>query len=409
MLIDLLPQAHARLTALPLLGPELDGLARWLSAQGLPPAAIRKRVRKATVLDARLQADGLRQLRTVSRTRLLACAPPRARDEEALSALVRSLTSYLDARGAWPAPAPTPSECLLDRYRDFLQRVRGCAASTVRNHARTVRELLAALAFDTDPAALQKLAAPQLEAFLKALAERCGQGSLQHAAANLRCFLRFLANHNEVPTGLDTHIDAPCVYRGERLPRAVPWETVQAFLAGIGRTTATGRRDYAMCLLMATYGLRASEVAALQLDSIRWRTGELRAPCPKGRTEHLLPLTADAGNAVLGYLRNGRPTSPLRDLFLGCRQPLRALTSAGVQSAFRRCTMRSAADMPVTGPHCLRHSLAVHLLRQAQPLHAIGALLGHGSVESTGTYLRLHEEDLRTAALDLPAAPEASS
>ena len=408
MLIDMFPQAHARLTALPLLGPELDGLSQWLSAQGVQPAAIRKRIWKATALDARLQADGVRQLRTVSRTQLLTCAPPRARDDEALSALVRSLTSYLDACDALPVPEPIPSERLLARYREFLQRVRGCAASTIRYHAHTVRELLATLAFDTDPAALRKLVAPQLETFLKALAERCGQGSLQHAAAHLRCFLRFLASRNEAPPGLDACIDRPRVYRGERLPHAVPWETVQAFLASIGRTTATGRRDYAMCLLIATYGLRASEVAALHLDSFRWRAGELRAPCPKGRTEHLLPLTADAGNAVLDYLRNGRPPSPLRNLFLGCRHSLRPLTSEGVQSAFRRCTLRSDADMPVTGPHCLRHSLAVHLLRQAQPLHAIGALLGHRSVESTGTYLRLHEEDLRTAALELPAALEAS-
>lgn len=107
-------------------------------------------------------------------------------------------------------------------------------------------------------------------------------------------------------------------------------------------------------------------------------------------------------------MRNGRRASPLRALFLGCRHPLRPLSSAGVQNAFRRCTVRSDVDMPVTGPHCLRHSLAVHLLRQAQPLHAISAVLGHRSMGSTGTYLRLHEDDLRAAALDLPAAPEDS-
>lgn len=408
MLIDLFPLAHARLAALPLLGPELDGLARWLAAQGVQPAAIRKRIWKATALATRLQADGLRQLRDVSRAQLLACVPSRARDDAALSALVRSLSAYLDARGVLPVPAPTPSERLLAHYRDFLRQVRGCAASTICYHSYTVRDLLALLAFDTDPDALRKLTAAQIETFLKALGERCGRGSLQHAVAHLRSFLRFLASRNEVPPGLEDRIDRPRVYRDERLPRALPWETVQAFLAGIGRTTATGCRDYAMCLLMATYGLRASEVAALQLDALRWRAGELRVPCPKGRTECLLPLTADAGNAVLDYLRNGRPDSPRRDLFLGCRHPVRPLTSRGVQSAFRRCAMRSDADMPITGPHCLRHPLAVHLLRQAQPLHAIGAVLGHRSVESTGTYLRLHEEDLRTAALNLPADPEAS-
>lgn len=207
---------------------------------------------------------------------------------------------------------------------------------------------------------------------------------------------------------MDARIDRPRVYRSELLPRAVPWETVQAFLAAIERTTPTGCRDYAMCLLMATYGLRSCEIAALRLESVRWRTGELRVQCPKGRTERVLPLTAAAGNAVLDYLRDSRPASPLRTLFLGCRHPLRPLSPAGVQNAFRRWTIRSDVGMPVTGPHCLRHSLAVHLLRQGQPLHAIGAVLGHRSVGSTGTYLRLHEEDLRTAALDLPTASETS-
>ena len=408
MLIELFPQSHARLSALPLLGPELDGLARRLSAQGLAPPSIRKRIWKATALDARLQASGLRQIRALSRAQLLACAPRGARGDAALSALVRSLAEHLEARGALRVPPPTPSERLLSSYREFLAQVRGCAAATIRCHSLTVRELLAFLAFDTRPEALRTLAAPQLEAFLKALATRYGRSSLQRVVAHLRCFLRFLASRAEAPTGLDSRIDRPRVYRDELLPRAVPWETVQAFLAAIERTTPTGCRDYAMCLLMATYGLRSCEIAALRLESVRWRAGELRVLCPKGRTERVLPLTAAAGNAVLDYLRNGRPVSPLRALFLGCHRPLRPLSPAGVRYAFRRWTVRSDVGMPVTGPHCLRHSLAVHLLRQAQPLHAIGAVLGHRDMGSTGTYLRLHEDDLRAAALDLPADPEAS-
>ena len=408
MLIELFPRAHARLAALPLLGSELDGLACRLSARGLQPPEIRKRISKATALAARLQAGGLRQLHTLSRAQLIACAPPKAREDRALSALVRSLADHLEARGILRAAAPTPSERVLASYREFLEQVRGCAAATIRCHSLTVRELLAFLAFDARPAALRTLAAPQLEAFLKTLATRYGCSAQCHAVAHLRCFLRFLAGRDEVPTGLDTRIDRPRAYRDEHLPRAVPWATVQAFLATINRTSAVGRRDYAMCLLMATYGLRSSEVAALRLDSVRWRAGELRAPCPKGRTERVLPLTAEAGNAVLDYLRHGRPASPLRALFLRCLHPLRPLSSAAVQSAFRRCTARSAVGMPVTGPHCLRHSLATHLLRQAQPLQAIGALLGHRSVRSTSPYLRLHEEALRTAALDLPADREAS-
>ena len=408
MLIELFPRAHARLTVLPLLGPDLDGLARRLSARGLQPPEIRKRLSRAPALAARLQASGLRQWRTLSRAQLLAFAPSPARQDRGLSALVRSLAEDLEARGVLRVPEPTPSERVLACYREFLAQVRGCAPATIRCHALTVRELLAFLAFDQHPAALRTLAAPQLEAFLKALATRYGRSGLRHAVAHLRGFLRCLASRDEAPPGLDARIDRPRTYRDEHLPRALPWATVQAFLATISRASAVGRRDYALCLLMATYGLRASEVAALRLDSVRWRAGELRVPCSKGRTERILPLTAEVGNAVLDYLRHGRPASPLRALFLRCLHPLSPLSARAVQSAFRRCAARSDAGMPVTGPHCLRHSLATHLLRQAQPLPAISALLGHRSVRSTSPYLRLHEEALRTVALDLPTPREVS-
>ena len=187
-----------------------------------------------------------------------------------------------------------------------------------------MRELLAFLAFDQHAAALRTLAAPQLEACPKALATRYGRSGLRHAVAHLRGFLRFLANCDEAPPGLDTRIDRPRTYRDEHLPRALPWATGQVFLATISRARAVGHRAYALCLLMATYGLRASEVAALRLDSVRWRVGERRVPCSKGCIERILPLTAEVGNAVLDYLRHGRPASPLRALFLRCLHPLRA-------------------------------------------------------------------------------------
>ena len=176
MLIELFPRAHARLAALPLLGPDLDGLACRLSARGLQPPEIRKRLSRAPALAARLQASGLRQWRTLSRAQLLAFAPSPARQDRGLSALVRSLAEDLAARGVLRAPEPTPGERVLARYREFLAQVRGCAPATIRCHGLTVRELLAFLAFDQHPAALRTLAAPQLEAFLKAFGSNRSAG-----------------------------------------------------------------------------------------------------------------------------------------------------------------------------------------------------------------------------------------
>jgi integrase len=177
---------------------------------------------------------------------------------------------------------------------------------------------------------------------------------------------------------------------------------VRSFLAAIDRSTPMGKRDYAMFLLIATYGLRSSEVTALRLGDIEWRAGHLRVSRPKTQTPLLLPLTDEIGAALIDYLRNARPELPHREVFLRVRAPAGLLKPTAVTEAFQGWTRRSGLPIPYKGAHCLRHSLAVHLLRQGASLKTIGDLLGHRSAESTCVYLRLHVEDLRHVALDLP-------
>ena len=413
MLVDLFPRAHARFAALPLLGPQLDRFVRWLDALGFARIPIRRRIFKTPRLDNLLHRGGVRELSKLSRVELLAFAPRppspprRCYDDVYLAALVRSLAAYLEERGTLAAASATPSERLVGAYRDYLDQVRGLTALTVQQHATSASELLGFLHFDDDPTVLPKLTASQLERFVKSVAARLSRATLQHKAAHLRSFLRFLTSRGEVAPGLDAAIEQPRVYRGEQLPRALPWETVQALLAAIDRTTTMGRRDYAMLLLIATYGLRASEVAAVHLDHIAWRAEQFRVPRPKTQTQIVLPLTLEVGAALLDYLRHARPASVHREVFLRVRKPGGPLAPASVGTAFRVWRHRSALNIPFTGAHCLRHSLALHLLRQGTSLKAIGDLLGHRSMESTCVYLRLHVDDLRAAALDLPVEMEA--
>jgi site-specific recombinase XerD len=163
-----------------------------------------------------------------------------------------------------------------------------------------------------------------------------------------------------------------------------------------------GRRDYAMFLLITTYGLRTSEVAALRLDDVEWRAGRLRVPRTKAATPIVLPLTKEVGAAMVEYLRRDRPRLSDREVFLRVRAPAGKLKPTAVTEAFQAWTRRSGLSIPFQGPHCLRHSVAVHLLRQGTSLKAIGDLLGHRSSEATRVYLRLHVDDLRDAALEIP-------
>ena len=407
MLIDLFPRVHARFAALPLLGPQLDRFVRWLDVLGLARISIRRRIRRTPHLETLLHCEGVSELSQLSRAELLAFAPRRSPDDIYLSAVVRSLADFLEERGSLAVPVAPPTERLVGAYRDYLDRVRGLAASTVRQHSTSAAELLDSMNFDVDQTVLRALSEAHLGTFVRSVATRMSRASAQHVAAHLRSFLRFLAARNEITPGLDACIDQPRVYRGEQIPRALPWQTVQALLAAIDRTTAMGCRDYAMFLLMATYGLRASEVTALHLDHIAWRASQFRVLRSKTRTPIVLPLTLEVGAALLDYLRHARPSCAYREVFLRVRKPCGPLRPTAVGDAFQGWRHRSALGIPDGGAHCLRHSLALHLLRQGTSLKAIGDLLGHRSLESTCVYLRLHVDDLRAAALELPVGTEA--
>lgn len=402
MLAEFCPRIHARYTSLPVLGSHAEGFLAWLQSRGYPPLPIRLRLRALPRVDALLRRRGVPRLGPVSRAQLLGLAPRCSQDDISLAAAIRSLADYLDGRELLARPTPTPREQVVTAYRTYLEQMRGLANSTLTKHCATARDLLSFLEFDGDPAGLRKLGPRQIEAFLRSATTRLCRATLQHTAAHLRSLLRFLASQGDVDRGLDSWIDTPRLYRGEQLPRALAWETVQAFLAAIDRSTPMGRRDYAMFLLIATYGLRTSEVVALRLDDLEWRARRVRVARPKAKASLILPLTEEVGAALVDYLRHARADLPYREVFLRVRAPAGRLKPTAVTEAFQAWTRRGALSIPYQGPHCLRHSLEVHLLRQGAPLKAIGDLLGHRSLESTCVYLRLHVEDLRDASLELP-------
>ncbi len=409
MLESLFPRAHARYSSLPVLGEVLEGLCVWLHTRGYPREAIQRRMGAAASL-----APALRRRRVLFLGELTAPAlrsfapPPRPCNSPPQGALVRSLTEYLEELGALTPATPTPTERRVADYRRYLDRVRGLSAETIRMHAGTAAEFLHFLDHDARPQRLHELRGADVEAFIAKTGRRVGRGRMVQVTATLRTFLRFLAATNEGPTGLDAEVDSPRIYRGERLPRSIPWEAVRAFLRSIDRSTPKGRRDFAIFLLVATYGLRASEVRALGLDDIDWRARQIRVPRPKVGTPMLLPLTDEVGTALFEYLRSGRPDSAFRQVFLRVEFPLAPLGRGAVGDAFHAWARYAGISLPaVGGPHCLRHALAQHLLREGVTLKTIGDLLGHRSAESTGIYLRLDVDDLRDVALPLPAGAAA--
>lgn len=409
MLREIYPRGHTRVLSLPLLGPHVEGFVQWLHDQGFPPRPIRLRLAQLHRVDKMLKRRGVTQVESLTAADLLALLPRRSQDDIYLSATVRSLSSCFAAQDLLAADPQTAAEQLVASYVHHLEWVRGLAEATRTQHGRTATKLLAVLQFEGDGSRLRDIRAADIEAFLRAEGSRLSRASLQHTVGQLRSFLRFLAGQNLIAHGLDAQIDTPRLYRGESLPRMLPWDVVERLLQAIDRTTPMGKRDFAMLLLIATYGLRTCEVSALHLDDIRWRAGRIHVQRSKTGMPLVVPLTEEVGAAIIDYLRKGRPDLHHREVFLRVRAPSGPIRPTAVTEAFQGCARRSGLPIPYHGPHCLRHSLAVHLLRRGSSLKTIGDLLGHRSVESTCVYLRLHVEDLRDVALDLPQISEVRS
>jgi integrase/recombinase XerD len=406
MLRDLFPKAWRRYSSLPLLGSSLVEFAPWLIEKGYTRSSSRQKLMAAARVDRHLRRRGLRGVSEIAREHLEACWRRYCQRAPNVAATARVLGRFLQERGLLPPRASepqTPSGAQADAYAAHLREIRGMGELATRCHVLTVRKFLQHIDYDRDPSRLAGIQPTDIEDFVKVRGKGITRGYLQHIVAHMRGFLRFLAISGKLRPGLDAQIDTPRLYRLEKLPRALPWETVRALLRSIDRTTAIGLRDYAIFTLVATYGLRASEVVALTLQDIHWREGWLRIPPRKNGTSFHLPLTDSVGAALLDYLRRGKPASQRRELFLRARAPAGVLKPTAVTEAFQAWSRRSGLKIPYQGPHCLRHSLAVHLLREGTSLKTIGDLLGHRTAESTCVYLRLDVEDLRGVALCVPS------
>lgn len=204
---------------------------------------------------------------------------------------------------------------------------------------------------------------------------------------------------------LSTSVGSPVLYMYEGIPSALLPQDVQSVLDVTRKDhTIAGRRDYAILMLLATYGLRAGEITALRLDDIDWRKDILHVRHSKTGVSSKLPLLREPGEAILKYLETARPQSAIREVFLCLHAPYRAFADGSALYGVirRRLDDASIVRPGKKGPHAFRHARAVSLLGAAVSLKAIGDILGHRSTLSTGAYLKLATDDLRAVALDVP-------
>ncbi|TIL87780.1 MAG: integrase [Mesorhizobium sp.] len=247
---------------------------------------------------------------------------------------------------------------------------------------------------------LAKLSPTVLSGFIAEYAPpRVSWSTVRNACGVLRVFLRYLHREGVLAKDLSSLVEFPQSYRHAGVPRSISWEQVDQVLAGIDRRSTSGKRDYAMMMLLATYGLRAAEVATLTLDDIDWRNERLKIRDRKAGNTTTYPLSAAVGAAIIEYLKNGRPATTCREVFMRCCAPHAPIGSAAVVSRAAHFIRKAGISVPRAGSHVLRHSCVQRLLNANFPLKHIGDYVGHRSASSTQIYGKIAVEQLREVAL----------
>src|SRR5260370_189124 len=320
------------------------------------------------------------------------------------AALKRLLFVLREAGTIAPAMQPplTPHEQVFKAFSQYLQEERGLATKSIVHHLPFIRLFLGEVwAGGTGDVGRIRQADGILDVERHARDRSAQTGKAMCWA--LRSLLRYLHHKGLNPLALAGCVPSIRRWKLASLPTYLSAAQVQKVLDGCDRATALGRRDYAILMMLAKLGLRAGEVATLTLEDIDWRSGEMLVRA-KGRQRARIPMPRDVGAAVVAYLRDGRPPSSCRRLFLRTLAPNVGFASGCAitmiaKSALERVGIRGYAHQ---GAHIFRHSLATELLRSGATLSEIGQLLRHESHDTTRIYAKVDIEALRTLSLPWP-------
>ena len=323
------------------------------------------------------------------------------------SSTLRRLIEHLRELGVLASPRPTreesPLEHILRRYMKFLLEERALVPVTVDCYIPFVRRFLDQR-FGDGPICLRELRESDVTEFVLRWVHSQSRGRAKLLVTALRSFLRFLLEHGEVVVDLVAAVPSVADWRLSTVPKYLAPEEVERVLGTCDRSTALGRRDFAILLLLARLGLRACEVVRLEFDDIDWRTGVITVR-GKGLRCDQLPLIPEVGKALADYLSQDRPACPTRQVFIRARAPIGPLSENGSVSTVVRIALRKAGlKAPTQGSHLLRHSLATGMLRSGATMAEIGEILRHRSPMTTEIYAKVDFDALRCLAQPWPIA-----
>jgi integrase/recombinase XerD len=312
---------------------------------------------------------------------------------------LRSLGACVPAWKDKPEPQILPP--LLNEYCEYRRAHAGVAEGTLTRDIGTAQQFL--LYLKRRRRVLDHVALVDIDAFIQKNAQRLSKARIVDICSSLRAFLRFLHTTGRMPTGLASGVMAPRFRPSERPPRTLPWHDVRRILQVIRRSEPPGKRDYAMLLLLATYGMGAAEVLALRLEDLDWQAGILKAWRPKTKVRIELPLLPPVAKALTSYLRWERPPAKgTARLFLSEKVPYEPITSGAIRHRIRLYARQAGVGAKVIGAHAFRHSHASRQVDAGANLKVVSEILGHRSCSSTSVYIRVALKRLRDVGLPVP-------
>jgi site-specific recombinase XerD len=323
-----------------------------------------------------------------------------AGDNQAIKLLIETL----QVKGAKLAPGPIvevsqQTQTELD-FAKYLLRERALAAGTIKGYVGCVRYFLTDI-FHRGLIDYSELGSPDVTSFLLRFAQQ-RRGRSKTMVCALRAFFRFLRLRGDITIDLAASVPTVPNWRLTSLPKYIEANQVKLLLSQCDKRTAKGLRDHAILLLLSRFGLRAGEVVSLTLDDINWESGEVTVH-GKGAVQSRFPLPTDVGNALANYIKNSRKRCSSRSVFIRDRPPYRGFAnSVAISTIVRRYFDQAGLDLPHTGAHVLRHTVATQIIRQGAKLSDVSELLRHKNLNTSAIYAKVDIERLKKVAHPWP-------
>ncbi len=412
-LVFVCPRTLGKLRSGPL-GMLLDGYCDWLLECGFSRSTIRNHLSNASHLNGYLDAQKVADRQTLSVgdvNGFFKEYPFRVRSREPSDNHLRCLrwsinrfVQYLRQLRLFDSSAETAIfQPLLDSYIEWLRDYQHAAPGTLDIRAHSLSQFLQWLGPQATAEGMSALTPETVERFFLSYAQKMGRSARRSMQSALRTFFRFCLHRGFVQRPLDFAVPTLRTYKLATVPRALTDEQAQKVLNRINRGNNAGRRDYAICQMLYTYGVRGGQVRALRLQDIDWATDRITFKALKNGKDSLLPLTSEVGQSLLDYLKNARPFSVYQEVFLTTRAPYHHLANSGTLSSIVARHIHAAGiNSHSKGAHIFRHSFATRMLQKGHSLKEIADVLGHRHLGTTFIYTKVDFNALKQVGLAWP-------